>query len=157
MLKTKNTDKNYPSNTGVKWTIEEDNTLLKELDENIDIEIIAQKHNRTIGGITARQQTIAYDMYLKKSPIEEIIIKTKLDKNKINEIITKKENTLKKVKTKPINISLEDEIIKMRNEIKELKTTVSELVDIIKSNIFFNEDINNFENMHYIGMIQKDK
>ena len=90
MLKMKNPDRDYPTRMGEKWTDEEENTLLQELDKNINIEIIAQAHNRSIGGITGRQRTIAYSMYEKKASIEEIIIKTKLDKEQIMEIITRK-------------------------------------------------------------------
>lgn len=135
MLKTKNPDKDYPINMGQKWTDEEENTLLQELDKNINIEIIAQKHNRTIGGIRGRQRTIAYNMYVKRASIEEIIIKTKLDKEQIMETITRKENSQKKVKItqKPKKVSLENEIIEMRNEIKELKNTIKELVEMMKA------------------------
>ena len=126
MLKTKNPDTDYPTNLGQKWTDEEENTLLQELDKNINIEIIAQTHNRTIGGIRGRQRTIAYNMYVKKVSIEEIIRKTKLDKEQIMETITRKENPQKKVKItqepkiEPKKVSLENEIIEMRSEIKEL-------------------------------------
>jgi hypothetical protein len=146
MLKSKNPDKDYPTNTGVKWTTEEENTLLQELDKNINIEIIAQTHNRTIGGIVGRQRTIAYDMYVKNMSIEEIVKKTKLDKELITETIIKKEkdNTQRKVKAElkpkiephkyePIKISLENEIIEMRSEIKELKNTIKELVGMMKA------------------------
>ena len=90
MFKTKNPHTDYPTNLGKKWTDEEENTLLQELDKNINIENIAQIHNRTIGGIRARQRTIAYNMYLKKASIEEIMIKTKLDKEQLMKIITKR-------------------------------------------------------------------
>ena len=139
MLKTKNPDTDYPTNMGQKWTDEEENTLLQELDKNINIEIIAQTHNRTIGGIRGRQRTIAYNMYVKKVSIEEIIRKTKLDKEQIMETITRKENPQKKVKItqepkiEPKKVSLENEIIEMRSEIKELKNTIKELVEMMKA------------------------
>ena len=137
MLKTKNPDRDYPTNMGQKWTDEEENTLLQELDKNINIEIIAQTHNRTIGGIRGRQRTIAYNMYVKKVSIEEIIRKTKLDKKQIMETITRKENPQKKVKItqeskiEPKKVSLENEIIEMRSEITELKNTIKELNNLI--------------------------
>jgi hypothetical protein len=139
MLKSKNPDTDYPTNMGQKWTDEEENTLLQELDKNINIEIIAQTHNRTIGGIRGRQRTIAYNMYVKKVSIEEIIRKTKLDKEQIMETITRKENPQKKVKItqepkiEPKKVSLENEIIEMRSEIKELKNTIKELVEMMKA------------------------
>ena len=149
MLKTKNPDRDYPTNFGQKWTDEEENTLLQELDKNINIEIIAQTHNRTIGGIRGRQRTIAYNMYVKDASIEEIIIKTKLDKEQILETITKKENTQKKSKKtkitqeqkiEPKTVSLENEIIGMRSEIKELKNTIKELVEMMKA-VYEFEDV----------------
>jgi len=142
MLKTKNPDTDYPTNMGQKWTDEEENTLLQELDKNINIEIIAQTHNRTIGGIRGRQRTIAYNMYVKKVSIEEIIRKTKLDKELIMETITRKENPQKKVKItqEPKKVSLENEIIEMRSEIKELKNTIKELVEMMKA-VYEFEDV----------------
>ena len=146
MLKTKNPDTDYPTNMGQKWTDEEENTLLQELDKNINIEIIAQTHNRTIGGIRGRQRTIAYNMYVKKVSIEEIIRKTKLDKEQIMDTITRKENPQKKVKItqepkiEPKKVSLENEIILMRSEIKELKNTIKELVEMMKA-VYEFEDV----------------
>jgi hypothetical protein len=146
MLKTKNPDTDYPTNMGQKWTDEEENTLLQELDKNINIEIIAQTHNRTIGGIRGRQRTIAYNMYVKKVSIEEITRKTKLDKEQIMETITRKENPQKKVKItqepkiEPKKVSLENEIIEMRSEIKELKNTIKELVEMMKA-VYEFEDV----------------
>jgi hypothetical protein len=139
MLKTKNPDTDYPTNLGQKWTTEEENTLLQELDKNINVEIIAQTHNRTIGGIRGRQRTIAYNMYLKNVSIEEIVKITKLDKETITETITKKQLPPKKVKItsepiiEPKKVSLENEIIEMRSEIKELKNTIKELVEMMKA------------------------
>lgn len=147
MLKTKNPDRDYPTNFGQKWTDEEENTLLQELDKNINIEIIAQTHNRTIGGIRGRQRTIAYNMYVKKVSIEEIIIKTKLDKEQIMETITtRKENPQRKVKItqepkiEPKKVSLENEIFEMRSDIKELKNTIKELVEMMKA-VYEFEDV----------------
>ena len=142
MLKMKNPDRDYPTRMGEKWTDEEENTLLQELDKNINIEIIAQAHNRSIGGITGRQRTIAYSMYEKKASIEEIIIKTKLDKEQIMEIITRKENPQKKVKItqEPKKVSLENEIIEMISEIKELKNTIKELVETMNA-VYEFEDV----------------
>jgi hypothetical protein len=77
MVRIQNEDKEYPSNMGQKWTDEEETLLLRELNNDIDIETIAQKHNRTIGGINSRRREIAYKMYLKNISAEEIIKQTK--------------------------------------------------------------------------------
>ena len=90
MVRISNEDKEYPSNMGQKWSDDEEILLLEELNNNIDIEIIAQKHNRTIGGINSRRREIAYKMYLKNVSIKEIIRQTKLDNNSIEETIKKR-------------------------------------------------------------------
>jgi hypothetical protein len=148
-----NKDKEFPSNMGQKWTIEEENILLSELDKNLDIEMIALSHNRTRGGIVGKQRNIAYNMYLKNISIEEIIIKTKLNREQITDTIAQKENRLKhaqqaqqvkqaqqpqqvkKVKQVQKNkpFSLENEVIEIKNEIKYLKTTINELVEMMKA------------------------
>ena len=135
-------NKHYPSNMGKKWSIEEDNLLSEELDKNIDITIIAQTHNRTVGGITGRQRDIAYKMHLNDIPIEEIIIKTKLNMEQITDTITKKENkkivNVRKTPTIESNkFSLENEVTEMRRDIKELKNTIKELVKMMKCSELF--------------------
>jgi hypothetical protein len=50
--------------------------LLDELSKNITIEVIAQLHKRTIGGINARRREIAYKMHSNNISMEEIISKT---------------------------------------------------------------------------------
>jgi hypothetical protein len=145
MVRIQNEDKEYPSNMGQKWSDEEETLLLEELNNNIDIETIAQKHSRTIGGINARRQEIAYKMYLKKISTEEIIKQTKLDYVSIKQTIEKKQsNNSKKIKTKEIDnvfisinkndyIELQNDVKKMKNDIKEIKNTLGELVEMMKA------------------------
>ena len=130
-LQAKYPDKDYPANLGEKWTIEEENILLQELDDNIDIELIAQAHKRTLGGIIGRQKFIAYNMYLAKAPEDLILRKTRINKAQLLSIIAKKEKVPKSLTAKPP--SLEYEVVEMRKEIRELKTTVSELVEMLKA------------------------
>jgi len=136
MLKSQNPDKEYPSNTGQKWTDEEETLLLEELSKNIDIQEIAQCHNRTTGGINARRKEIAYKLYSNNNSMEEIILKTKLNENQIIESIERRQNNVKKCKSvteikKPF--SIKSEIDEMKNEIKELKNTINELVELMKA------------------------
>ena len=138
-FKANNPDKILPSNLGKKWTEQEESLLLTELNNNIDIEIIAEKHNRTKGGIVSRQKEIAYKMSIKNISMIEIIKKTKLDEITINEFIEKKsyntsiKKSIKKNEIEYKNFSIEDEINEMKNDIKELKTTLKELVDMMKA------------------------
>lgn len=138
MLLSRDPNKSYPSNLGKKWYDDEDALLMEELNNNIDIEIIAQKHNRTLGGIKCRCGHIAYNMYLQDIPMEEIIEKTHLDEQYIKQIIDKKTNKYEKTnkidKNKSNNINLiENEIIEMKKDIKEIKNNVNELVSMMKA------------------------
>ena len=154
MVRISNEDKEYPSNMGQKWTDEEEVLLLEELYNNIDIGIIAQKHNRTIGGIESRRREIAYKMYLKKLTTEEIIKKTKLDYDSIKQTIEKKQknnsNNSKKQNKEIDNVlisinkndylELQNDVKKMKNDIKEIKNTLGELVEMMKA-VYEFEDV----------------
>ena len=152
MVRISNEDKEYPSNMGKNWSDEEEILLLEELNNNIDIEIIAQNHNRTIGGINSRRREIAYKMYLKNVSIEEIIRQTKLDNYSIEETIKKRQNNnSNKLKTKEIDnvfisinkkdyIELTNDVINMKNDIKQIKNTLGELVEMMKA-VYEFEDI----------------
>lgn len=126
MIKLKNLDNEYPSNTGHKWTDNDEKILLDKLNDNIDIKIIAQLLNRSVCSINCRRKEIAYKMHLKNISIEEIIEKTKLDKNYITYIIEKKQNYVSKKEkiTEPINLNSKDEILEMKKDIKKLKNTI---------------------------------
>jgi hypothetical protein len=132
MLKSQNPDKDYPSNTGQKWTDQEETLLLEKLSKNIDIQLIAQRHKRTIGGINARRREIAYKLYSNNNCTEEIILKTKLDEEQIIETIKKRQNNPKKCKS-VTPFSIEKEIDEMKNDIKKLKNTIKELVEMMKA------------------------
>jgi hypothetical protein len=124
MLKSKNPDKEYPSNTGQKWTDEEEILLLEELSKNIDIQLIAQYHNRTTGGINARRREIAYKLYSNNNSMEDIILKTKLDEDQITETIKKRQNNPKKCKSITeikTPFSIESEIDKINSDAKTIK------------------------------------
>lgn len=136
MLKSQNPDKVYPSNTGQKWTDEEETLLLEELNQNMDIKLISQNHNRTTCGILARRKLIAYKLYNNNITIEEISYKTKLDEDQIREIIQKKQFYLKiepEITRNTNAIINRNDIIEMKNEIKELKHTITELVAMMKA------------------------
>ena len=138
MLKSQNSDKDYPSNRGAKWTDEEEILLLEELSKNIDIQLIAQCHHRTTGGINARCKEIAYKLYSNHNSMEDIILKTKLDEDQIIETIKKRQNNPKKCKSVTkikTPLSIESEIYEMKNDINELKNTMKELVEIIMKSV----------------------
>jgi len=141
----------YPINIGERWTDEEEKQLLEELKQQIDILKIAEIHKRTEGGIISRQRHIAYVLYSNKMDIIEISDITKLPVKKIIELVNKKNskkkknesparvceielhsNNLKKCEINP-EFSIENELIEMKKDMKDLKNTMNELIIMIKS------------------------
>ena len=128
-----------------KLSDDEEILLLEELNNNIDIEIIAEKHHRTIGGINSRRQEIAYKMYLKNVSFEEIIKQTNLDYNCIEQTIQKRQPKIsKKIKTKEVDnifisinkndyIELKNDVKSMKSDIYQIKNAVKELVEMMKA------------------------
>ena len=144
MVRISNDDKEYPTNMGQKWTDEEEALLLAELYNNIDVGTIAQKHNRTIGGIESRRREIAYKMYLNKMSTEEIIKKTKLDYDSIKQTIEKRQKYNSKKQSKEIDnvfisinkndyLELQNDVKKMKYDVNEIKNTLGELVEMMKA------------------------
>ena len=130
--------KDYPKNLGKLWSQDEENLLLQQISENIDIETIAIKHERTTGGIIAKINDIVYKMYIDNISISEIIEKTKLDEKTIEEVIEKKKvkikdgKNIKKIKT-PLKIDDNSDIIEIKNDIKELKILMKKMNEMIKA------------------------
>lgn len=128
--------KDYPKNLGKLWTKDEENLLLQELSENFDIEKIAINHERTIGGIIAKINDIAYKMYIRNISIAEIIEKTKLDEKKLEEVIEKKKAKIqsgKKINDNTDKLVRKSDIIEIKYEIKELKILMKKMNEMIKA------------------------
>ena len=131
-LDKKNSDNEYPSNKGKKWTDKEEKLLLEELSKNMDINTISNIHNRTIGGINSRRREIAYNLYIAKINIDEIIKKTKLNKSEILETINRRENiSIKKNIEVPNIMNKSSEITELKNEIISLKKDIKEMLHLI--------------------------
>ena len=71
------------------WTDEEEQKLLQEIQSDIPIHKIAESHKRTRSAISSRIKKIAYLMYLKNEPENEILYKTKLTKTVLDNVIKK--------------------------------------------------------------------
>jgi len=135
LLKSQNPDKEYPPNIGQKWTDDEDNLLLENLNKNIDIDSIAKAHNRTPGAIQARRKLIAYKLYKNGTSMEEIIQKTKLSEILINQTISNRESWVSKNKAKreiDESFTTESKIYVMHNDINELKDRMKKLEEMMK-------------------------
>jgi hypothetical protein len=147
--KDKIIDESSNSNIGKKWTDDEERLLLEELNNNIDIEIIAQKHGRTFGSINSRLKEIACKMYRNNISIEEIIEKTKLGRGTIKHSIEKKINKVTSDETnnnnnnrfykkknkieEPDYAKIQTDITEIKQYIKKLSSNMNELIDMLKS------------------------
>jgi|LauGreDrversion4_2_1035121.scaffolds.fasta_scaffold499592_2 hypothetical protein len=132
MLKSQHPDKEYPSNIGQKWTDEEENQLIEELN-HMNTEEIAKLHHRTTGGILSRRNEIAYKLYCNHTPIEEIITKTKLDEFSLLEIIKRKNSEKPEKPEKKSEFNLDHEISEIKKDMKEIKMQLQKMVGMMTS------------------------
>lgn len=135
MLKMQHPDKQYPANMGQKWTNEEEKTMLNELKNNIPINEIAHLHGRTIGGINARRNDVAYKLYSDGVSVSEIMTQTKLTHNEIMETITKRKTKTIKSHTPQTPLPLVTNETNEINEINEINfiDEINETINVIKS------------------------
>jgi hypothetical protein len=114
------------SRVGKKWTVEEDEELMKELNDKKSYEEIALNHKRTIGGIKSR--VICNILYLhfkdKSKTIEELSLEYNIENDLVLKYINKMDNKIE------IKDSNESTILKYidKKEIKkdsEIKTKVN--------------------------------
>ena len=144
--KIANPDKDIPANMGSKWTDAEERALLDSSRNNLDIEEIAKKHGRTQGAINARLEVIAMRMYednlYDTEYIEEL---TKMNECRIQEAIFNKNkskgsgygsgNYCETKNTRDIEIDvLKRDLQKYYDELQELKTTITNIMDMYSKN-----------------------
>jgi len=113
-------------NAGKKWTKEEEAYLLQELKNNISMEQIAGTHGRTVKGIRLRIEDLAYQMYLAKTPVSEIMTRTKLTKEQLKQ-------AFQRIQTQPPNKTTEVvlELTEIREELAELQEEIQELKGLL--------------------------
>jgi ElaB/YqjD/DUF883 family membrane-anchored ribosome-binding protein len=140
--KIANPEKDIPCNMGSKWTDIEEMTLLDNIRNNLEIEEIAKKHGRTQGAISARLEVIAMRMYEENRYDAEYIEElTKLNEITIQEAIYKKNKNKNNYEFKNTGIScntdienIKKDLQKCYEELKELKATVKNIIDIDSKN-----------------------
>lgn len=99
---------NFPERHGNRWTKEEENRLLQEL-ETDTIEQVSINHKRTVKGIKARLRMFVREFYQTGMDIEDIVRKTHLSEEDVFDALkrTKKDNKDNKDKLDEINDKLE--------------------------------------------------
>lgn len=94
--KSINKEKTKPINNKKKWTKEQDDSLLTDIQNN-SIKQIAIKYDRTEGSIRSRLAYITWKLYKKNHSMEQLINMTKFSKDKILKIIDIYKNDDKKI------------------------------------------------------------
>jgi hypothetical protein len=96
-LKTLHPEREYPANLGKRWTDDEYNQLLTELEQKLDYETIAKIHSRTVGGIKSQLERGVWVRYLNSISIDDICEETSLSRDSVLEIISRKQKKMDKV------------------------------------------------------------
>jgi hypothetical protein len=147
-----NPDIDLPSSFGSKWTDNEEKQLLDEIARNIDTQIIAEKHGRTLGGINSRIRGIAYKMHISNFTIDKIIEATRLTKEQIDEIVERRERYKKEKKERTANntnniinknstehilhikqYNYDEDINKIKKQLNAIENKIDRLFDLLKT------------------------
>ena len=125
------------SRVGKKWTVEEDEELMKELNDKKSYEEIALNHKRTIGGIKSR--VICNILYLhykdKSKTIEELSLEYNIENDLVLKYINKMDNKMEikkdsEIKTK-VNIEiLYDKIISLENRMLSIEKKLDAIIGV---------------------------
>lgn len=127
----------YPANHGKVWTDKETSQLLISIQEKKSITLIANEHKRTVGGINERKKQLAFNYWLDKKTIDDIIILTGLTKEDIEDTIKRRSAKIEaKIKEKNI-ISNETVIsriepVKKKFVIKKESDNIKEIIELLK-------------------------
>jgi hypothetical protein len=129
----------YPERMGEPWTNEEDTLLLKRISKGYTYSIIAEKHYRTPGSISARLRHIARVQHQSGKSVDEIHTLTQLSKDEIELTIKRSENAIrlkeeakkKNLVKAVINTSL-DTVVESKEKQDELLTVCKEIRDLLK-------------------------
>ena len=160
IVMAKKPDVELPAEFGKKWTELEEQQLLNELDIDMDCNTVAENHKRTLGGIRSRIYEMAYRMYLKNVPKDEIMKKMRLTEGHLDDIIArrtvKEDNKMKRKERKepeekspqmnrpvlelvpPIQAEFNTEIQQIKQDLTEIKTelkTFSKEMGMLKKSV----------------------
>ena len=137
------------SRIGAKWSVEEDEELMKELIDKKSYEEIALNHKRTIGGVKSRVIcNVLYLQYKDKSKtIEELSLEYNIENDLVLKYINKvkikdsnESNILKYIDKKEINDSeiktkvnieiLYDKIISLENRMLSIEKKLDAIIGL---------------------------
>jgi hypothetical protein len=133
------------SQTGKKWSIEEDQQLIAEYTSGSDIVEISRTHKRLPGGIASRLVLLniivdklgarGYTTYKDSEYFQQYLISEKR-KSYQEKIELNKSKQIKKHETtnlKNTDLEIYCDISNIKNELKEIKTIIAELKEMLKA------------------------
>ena len=131
----------YYTNSGLKWTSEEEQKIIKEYNEQkLDINEIGLIHRRTPGGISARLAILGiipdrhsgrgYDKYIQTDLYKEICSNNSEKKKQISE---KRKEKLEKNKRESSYICIHEcDYLELKEELRDVKDELREIKNMIK-------------------------
>lgn len=134
-----------PSRRGQPWIDDEIQNLLQAVRKKESIEQIAQKHERTPGGIRARLRELAADYYFNDNrPIDEIMKFTGLDAETISDAISKRQYVMDLKEKKESQVLAKPAVIPKVSEpqqkreymtslLVEIRDMMKEMLEIMKN------------------------
>ena len=82
--------KSNMANTGLRWTKDETQELLDEIQRSFTVEEIAQRHSRTPRGIKAKLCNITFQLHNEGNTVAEIAHSTSLPLVEVKDIIRRR-------------------------------------------------------------------
>ena len=129
-------DKYFPDRTGKRWEDSEEIELLEEIKNGLDFQSVADKHGRTVGGITGRLKVVALRLHNLDTPMDEIIRITRLNRTDIFDFIhhdemkkSKKLNNPKPVKKN--YTELESDINDIKSQLNRMNNNIEKLCKLV--------------------------
>lgn len=109
---TNNNDNNN-SNIGIKWTSEEEDTLLHEIESNLSLEKIAFNHKRSVSGIVHRLRHLGACFVENGMSISDACAKVRISYSELE----RKVKTQKSINNKRMNVVNNEECVHDNSEI----------------------------------------
>lgn len=117
---------------GKKWTSEEEDALLENLAQNLDYAQIAEKHERTVGSIGLKVKELAYKLSKSGVSVLDIVTKTKLTKEEIEQYINKKNTSMEKKVEKKVSKS-NKQPSDISTELANINKSIDKLTSLVQS------------------------
>lgn len=129
----------HPAKLGAPWKEEDIQQLLADVKNKLTHEEIANKHERTVGGISSRLRELAADYYFNNElPIEKIQKYTGLSTEQIADAISKRQYKMdqKEKKGVPPSAKLVSDPLDLKqddsSELKEILVVLKDIQSMMK-------------------------